>query len=105
MRISTADSADLAVRENVDLVFARGSSPRLGVVVAARQSLLTTFLFYQALAYLGPNAGAWLAQLTRARPEALEQSQSMGRLLGGIDVQLRDGADGWRTRRAPGARI
>lgn len=51
-RHSPADSADLAEREVVELEFPSVSGPA-GIVLAARQSLVSTYLFYQTIAYLG----------------------------------------------------
>ncbi len=71
-RTSHTDPDDLATRETIDPTFAPaavaggpgpGSGGRLGIAVGARQSLVTTFLMYQGLAYLGTQATAWLARL------------------------------------------
>jgi len=91
-RRSTTDGKDLAARETIELSFPP-SSGRAGIVISARQSLVTTFLLYQGLAYLGTKATAWLAGIdanARAAGAALE------RLVGGIDVQLESGGT-WRT--------
>ena len=47
-------------RETVDLVFPAVAGAR-GIVIGARQSLLSTFLLYQTMAYMGHQAGDWLA--------------------------------------------
>jgi hypothetical protein len=105
-RTRPANPSDLAARETVDFVFdgfdrAEGSAAGapLGLVIAARQSLVTTFLFYQMLAYMGDDAGAWMAQLERAaRAEAAEGGRFRPGLsagLGGIEVEAWDGAE-WR---------
>jgi hypothetical protein len=96
-RTSTTDEHDLGARETIDLEFAppRASSdgsPRLGVAVAARQTLVTTFLLYQGLAWLGGDVTTWLATVgqgaggTRAR-----------HLLGGIEVQTLGDDGAWHT--------
>ena len=63
-RTSPADSTDLAARETLELSFppARGS---MGLVLGARQSLLTTYLFYQTMGFLGRRAGAPPSQAPR----------------------------------------
>jgi hypothetical protein len=95
-RASAADDRDLATREVVDLAFptARG---RRGVVIAARQTLLSTFLFYQTMAHVGRNAGEFLATLERGGPEAGRCALGMARVLGGIDVEVAEGDDPWRA--------
>ena len=60
-----ADSLDLGARRHLELDFARPSDGRLGLAVCGRQSLLTTFVFYQALAWMGTKAGDCLAALER----------------------------------------
>ena len=60
-RASRADSTDLGARETLDLTFDRPEGERLALVVTARQSLLTTFLIYQGLAYAGEDVGGWVA--------------------------------------------
>jgi hypothetical protein len=93
-RWSKADSTDLATRETVDLVFDTGSeAPAL--VVASRQSLLPTYLLYQAFAYLGTSAGQWLAALERADKTTATRVGALAAALGGIDVLVPDGAGGW----------
>jgi hypothetical protein len=94
-RRSVADGEDLAAREELDLLFPDAPA-RPGVVIRARQSLLSTFLFYQTLAYMGRSAGEWLAALERGGPEQARAMLGMDRLLGGIEVLVAEGA-GWRS--------
>ncbi|MEX2154002.1 MAG: hypothetical protein WD825_11735 [Gemmatimonadaceae bacterium] len=94
-RSSASDSLDLAAREQIELTFA--SVPQnAGLVLTGRNSLVTTFLFYQTLAYLGSNAGALLASMERGGRSHAASHFGMARLLGPIEVQIRDGSD-WRT--------
>ena len=62
-RFSTSDSTDLAAKESLALMF-KDVAPeaRYGLAITGRQTLLTTFLVYQGLAYAGPDVGAWVAQ-------------------------------------------
>jgi hypothetical protein len=96
-RFSTTDSTDLAVRETLDLEFASMPADSGGLVIASRQTLLSTYVLYQALAYMGRSAGAWLATLQRRDTRARDQAVGAARVLGAIEVQVR-GADGeWVT--------
>jgi hypothetical protein len=95
-RFSTTDSLDLAARETIELEFASVPTDSGGLVIASRQTLLSTYVLYQALAYMGRSAGAWLAALQRGDARAREQAQGAARVLGGIEVQVRDGAE-WVT--------
>lgn len=91
---SLADSADLAAREIIELEFPETAGD-LGVVVQARHTLLSTFLFYQTIAWLGSSAGDWLAALERGGPDVAERAMGLARELGGIEVLVPDGAGGW----------
>ena len=61
----------------------------------ARQSLLTTFLFYQTLAYMGRHAGDWLAAAETGGPERARDLLGMGRVLGGIEVEVAEAGGEW----------
>lgn len=96
-RFSTTDSLDLAARETIELEFASVPTDSGGLVIASRQTLLSTYVLYQALAYMGRSAGAWLAALQRGDARTRAQAVGAARVLGGIEVQSR-GADGeWVT--------
>lgn len=94
-RRSVSDSTDLAARETVELEFPAAAGPK-GLVLAARQSLVSTYLFYQTIAYLGGRAGDWLAGLERSDPAQARQAMGLARALGGIEVEVRGPAGGWR---------
>jgi hypothetical protein len=87
-RTSRADSFDLAARETIDLEFEGGPPGELGLVIGSRQSLMTTYLLYQWLSYLGRDAARWLGMLTAEMPE-------LGGLLGRIEVLAPDSVGGW----------
>jgi hypothetical protein len=96
-RASPADGKDLAARETVELSFPAVAAGPGGVVVAARQTLLSTFLFYQTMAYTGRRAGEFLAAVERGGPESGRRALGMARALGGIDVEVAEGAGPWRA--------
>lgn len=95
-RWSEANAHDLATRETIELTFP-AQRGRIGVLVGARASLMTTFLFYQSLAYLGRNAGEALAAMERSTPERARAMLAMGDRLGGIDVEISEGEEAWRS--------
>jgi hypothetical protein len=96
-RFSTTDSTDLATRETIDLEFDVAAGDSLGLIIGSRQTLLSTYLLYQAMSYMGRSVGQWLAALQRGDSRVREQSQSLGRVLGGIEVQAPDSSDSWVT--------
>jgi len=96
-RYSTTDSTDLAVRETIDLQFEDVPDGNLGLVIASRQSLLTTYLFYQGLAYMGRSIGSRFANLEREGHHTEHPLGSIGEALGGIEVLLRNEKGEWET--------
>jgi len=94
-RFSAADSADLAARETVDLEFASEGAGPAGLVVAARQTLLTTYLYYQTLAFLGRSAASWMADLERRATTLRPLAGGLGREMGGIEVSVLGAEGGW----------
>ncbi|MBN2494994.1 MAG: hypothetical protein JXR96_10420 [Deltaproteobacteria bacterium] len=92
--ISAADGRDLAARERIELEFEKRPEGSLGLVIGGRNSLLNTFLFYQALAYMGIDAGEYMVKLERKGKEALDLVAGPGRLLGDVEVEVRSRA-GW----------
>jgi hypothetical protein len=96
-RFSLADSTDLAAHETLELTFDPSGSGSHGVMIAARQTLVTTFLFYQTLAHMGRAAGSWIAELERRSDSGQSADFPVGRLLGGIEVQVRDARGRWTT--------
>ncbi len=93
-RFSLADSTDLAAKETVDLTFTAAPAESCGLLIGCRQTLLSTYLLYQTLAYMGTEAGHYLAQIERGVITGGKNSAYA--MLGGIEVQLAEDG-GWRT--------
>lgn len=87
-RFSLADSFDLAERETLTVTFDTVPHGKLGLVVSFRQTLLTTYLFYQTLAYLGNSASTLLAACERS--DLKTYIGKPGQILGGIEVLMPD---------------
>jgi hypothetical protein len=97
-RISQTDGRDLATRELVELSFDDGApATSRGLLIEARQGFITTYLFYQALAYMGRKAGTYLAAMDQGDESVRGHARELYHLLGGIEVQLRDTRGTWRT--------
>jgi hypothetical protein len=95
-RASAADERDLATRETLELDLPATAPGPSGVAIGARQTLLSTFLFYQTMAFTGRRAGEFLASVERGGPAAGRRALGMARVLGGIDVSLAEGDGAWR---------
>jgi hypothetical protein len=94
-RFSTADSADLTEKEIIDLTFKSSTLTKKGLVLAFRQTLLTTFLFYQSLAYMGNSVGLYIAEFERNKNFFKSKLKSPGQLLGGMEVLQKDAVGNW----------
>ena len=95
-RTSPADTQDLATRESIELAFAPAVG-RAGLVLGGRQTLLSTHLFYQTLAYFGSHAGEYLASVERGGPAVASRALGMARVLGGIDAEVSENGGPWRS--------
>jgi len=87
--LSAADAHDLSTKETIELTFPAVRGPS-GIVIAARNSLLNTFLFYQGLAYMGSTAGDWYTRLNHSGSDGLDGFRAFGTLLGDIEVSVRE---------------
>lgn len=93
---STTDSTNLAAREVVELTFDRAAlshvanegKARLGLVLGARHTLVSTFLFYQSLAFAGDQAGEAMARIERGTVADQPPLFSALRTLGTIEVSV-----------------
>ena len=93
-RYSAADSAYLGAREIVDLEFEGVPDEPVGLVIACRQTLLSTYLLYQTFAYMGRDVGYWLAEIERGRVKQAENP--IQRIMGAIEVLTQDSSGVWR---------
>lgn len=94
-RFSAADSSDLAAREVLELSFAPVAGERPALVLASRQSLLSTYLLYQAFAYMGTAVGEWLAAFERGDASTKRSAGRLVETLGGIEILTRDTGGTW----------
>jgi hypothetical protein len=90
-RFSSTDDEDLARREIIDLQMIPDGP--MGLVIASRQTLASTYIFYQSLAWLGRSASDTLAALERGDSAVGLGLARLGNVLGGIEV-LAEVADG-----------
>lgn len=92
--LSLTDGDDLGSKETVELTFAAADAkaPK-GIVIVGRMGLVTTFLLYQALAYLGHDAGQALVSLERGGSTVTDMARGFHALLGEVEVEaeLADG--------------
>ncbi len=96
-RWSMADSIDLAERETLEIEFPPTGPGTFGIAIGSRQTLMTTYLFYQLLAYMGSDAGRYLAMLERNPGPVRRLVSGIGLALGGIQVLVQDRDGTWKA--------
>jgi hypothetical protein len=101
---SRTDSTDLGAREQINLTFAasdlgidRTRPAVIGLVLGGRNTLVSTFLFYQALAFAGSRAGEMLASLERGTKNDLPPVFGVLREMATIHVQVAQGDGPWQS--------
>lgn len=93
---SPADAHDLSAREELILTFPAAAPGPRGLVIAARETLLTTYLLYQTLAYLGTQAVAALSALERD-PSKGDELKAIYRRLGALEVFVEESDGRWSS--------
>jgi hypothetical protein len=89
-RFSLADSVQLNTKEEITLHFnGLCAEEEYGLLLHYRQSLMSTYLFYKALAYMGDAVSDVFAALERDA-ELRHRFDTTAKLLGGIDVYTFD---------------
>jgi hypothetical protein len=94
-RYSAADSTNLIQREYIEMSFDSLPSGKLGLILGCRQTFLTTYLFYQSLAYLGSTAGYFAARIESGDYALKKHVNKLWELLGGIEVFVQNLNGGW----------
>ncbi len=95
-RWSEADPKDLGTWEEMVVVLP-ATEGESAIVLTGRNTLLSTFLFYQGLAFAGTRLGEMLAEVERGNPELLERVSNLMGMLGGIEIEVAEGAGPWRS--------
>lgn len=89
---SLADPINLNSKEELILKFPAQKDKKVGLVISKRQTLLTTYLMYQGLAYMGKSVTYWMAELERG---TITAGNGVFALLGGIEVFIQDETGNW----------
>ena len=94
-RFSAADPSDLTRKETVDVTFRNVPHGKTGLIIGSRQTLLTTFLFYQGMAHAGSKMPYYLAQVESGNAVMQRHMTKLWDLLGGIDILIRNNKGKW----------
>jgi hypothetical protein len=92
-RFVRADSTDLSQTEVLDLAFDHPAAGRRALVVGCRQTLLSTYVLYQAFAYMGSETGYWLSRFERG--EIGNVGATLTELFASITVRIEAAPGRW----------
>jgi hypothetical protein len=94
-RYGPSDPENLIARESVEITFTDVPQGERGFIIGCRQSFMTTYLFYQGLAYLGKSAGYFAARIESGDKFLQRKFDRIKELLGGIEVFVQDSRGRW----------
>lgn len=87
-RFSRSDVNNLCSKEEIYLDFENvNHSSNLGLIIHFRQTLMTTYMFYAAMGYMGDNVGDIFSKLETDK-EIREKFDGTSKALGNIDVYV-----------------
>ncbi|ROL57151.1 hypothetical protein D9V86_12415 [Bacteroidetes/Chlorobi group bacterium ChocPot_Mid] len=94
-RFCPSDSNNLSEKETIEIQFSDLKEGEKGLVLAYKQTLMTTFLFYNALSYMGKSAGDYFAMMERDNGNFMKTVYGSKEILGGIKVYIENKNDSW----------
>ena len=94
-RYSVTDGKNLAAKEYIEMNFNSIPDGELGLIIGSRQTFLTTFLFYQSLAYLGNSAGNFAAMIENGNISLQKKVNRVWEILGDIEVFFQERSGKW----------
>ncbi len=89
---SLADDHNLDSKEDIFISFPNQNFSNTGLVIGKRQTLLTTFLMYQGLSYMGRTVGHWIAEVESGN---IATEKGIFGILGGIEIYYKDDKNTW----------
>ena len=92
---SLADAGNLAKKEELLFSFDSQITGEKALIIANRQTLLTTYLFYQGLAYTGNYMGDFAASVENGNEKLRRKVNRLWDKLGGIEVYFKNDGGHW----------
>lgn len=96
-RFSAADDNYLAEKEYIEVSFDNITATKAALVLGKRQTLLSTFIYYESLDYMGAYRGDNMARIVRGDKMVSKGRKKLLETLGGIDVQVLSKSGQWTT--------
>ncbi|MBI88988.1 MAG: hypothetical protein CMG60_02785 [Candidatus Marinimicrobia bacterium] len=94
-RFSKAGDDNLAEKEYIDISFENIKSGSSALIIGRRQSLLSTFIYYKILDYMGEDRVADMARLIREEKMVSKSRQRLLNTLGAIEVEVLNENGDW----------
>lgn len=94
-RFIEADSRNLAQKEEIHFSFNNNPSISQGLLIGSKQTLMTTHLFYNVMAYTGTHYGSLVAEVENGNTQAKNRIQKLWDKLGGIEIYLQKEDKKW----------
>jgi hypothetical protein len=91
-----SDGKDLAAPASITLRYPAPGRRDVALVLTGRNSLMSTYVLYQMMGFLGRDLGDFMASVERGELLAMKGLVDFARVLGGIDVSYRQPGKDWR---------
>lgn len=95
-RFSSADPENLIEKETIEMTFENVYRGDQGLIIGFRQTLMTTWLFYRSLAYLGNSAGYFAARIETGDKSLQRKVDRVWDLLGDIEIFMLSSEGKWK---------
>lgn len=91
-----SDGKDLATKSTLTLHYPAPGKREVALVLTARNSLMSTYVLYQMMAFHGREYGELIASLERGDPRTIAAMLEFDKVLGGVDVAYRQKGGAWQ---------
>lgn len=94
-RFCGADPKNLSRKEEILVSFNNDGQSEMGFLIGSKQTLLTTHLFYQVMAYTGNNYGSLVSEVENGNTQLKNRIQKLWDKLGGIEIFIQKENKKW----------
>jgi len=94
-RFGGADPKDLSQKEEIMVNFHNDTPSELGFLIGSKQTLMTTHLFYQVMAYTGNHYGSFVSEVENGNTQLKNRIQGLWDELGGIEIFIQNKHKKW----------
>ena len=94
-RFGGADPKNLSQKEEIIVRFDKLGQSERGLLIGSRQTLMTTHLFYQVMAYTGNYYGSFVSEVANGNTQLKNRIQKLWDELGGIEIFMENEKQKW----------